>query len=272
MSISSYLFFKLVHRRSSASTYASIIILSYNNFEFTSQCIESIFQTTPQELFEIILVENGSNSKVKKKIFDLNKKYPMQIIDIKHNIGFVRGNNKGLKQAKGNYIVLLNNDTIVTPYWLERLMYHADKKDVGLAGPITNSVGNEAKVTLRYKISDIRSLNSAAFWYTITHWDKITTMNSLSSFCWIMRRSVFEKIGLLDTRYIKGYFDDDDYCMRVKKNGYKIICVDDVYIHHFGGKTLNQNSPFYRNVFLTNKKRFEKKWGKWIPHKYRLTE
>jgi GT2 family glycosyltransferase len=90
-------------------------------------------------------------------------------------------------------------------------------------------------------------------------------------FCIALSRRVLDKVGLLDEQFSVGMFEDDDYALRVKKAGFKILCAEDVFIHHFGGASFGKlQSAEYERIFKENKKKYELKWGiEWEPHRYR---
>ena len=103
---------------------ASIIILTYNNPEITSLCIESIYAKTKFP-FELIIVDNASNDDTPQYLREIkSSKENLRLILNDRNMGFARGNNQGANASTGEYIVLLNNDTIVTSSWLTRLINH----------------------------------------------------------------------------------------------------------------------------------------------------
>lgn len=249
----------------------SVVILTYNGTKMSKDTIDSVLKRSFYPNLETIVVDNASEKETVLMLKKYKKNPNLKIILNRINFGFAKGNNIGTRLATGEYIILLNNDVLVTPGWVSRLIYHASKNNVGLVGPVTNSIGNEAKINISYDPENMIELENEATKYTNKHWGETQELNNLAAFCWICPKSVYNKIGELDERFGRGMFEDDDYCYRVKKAGYKIICADDVFIHHFGGASFKKIvSQEYLNLFESNKKKFEDKWNtKWIPHQYR---
>lgn len=248
----------------------SIVSVVYNNPIHTKKTIDSILYRSKYPNFELIVVDNNSNYETKKVLSKYKRNEKVRIISNEKNFGFAKGNNIGMKSARGKYIVLINNDVIVTPGWLSRLLFHIRENNVGLVGPVTNNIGNEAKINIAYDQDNVEDLENQACNYTYSHWNDIIELENVAAFCWMMSRDIYIRIGGFDERFGKGLFEDDDYCMQVKKEGYKVICADDVFIHHFGGATTKWDTPEYRKLLEVNKKKFEEKWSvRWKPHKYR---
>lgn len=249
----------------------SIVLLSYNSPKVLNKSIKSILNRSIYPNFELIIVDNNSN----KETVDVLNKYKnnpkIKLIFNKKNYGFAKGNNIGLKKSKGEYIILLNNDIIITPGWISRLIFHIKKDKVGLVGPVTNSIGNEAKINIRYKSENEADIENKAREYTSLHWGETLEVNNIAAFCWIMSQKTYKQIGDLDERFGIGMFEDDDYCTRVKKNNQKILISDDVFIHHYGGLSFKKiKNKKYLELFRKNKIKYEKKWGKpWKEHQYR---
>lgn len=235
----------------------SVVILSYNSPKLIKQTLDSVINQSNYPNLEIIVVDNNSN----QETINLLKKYKnIKLVLNKTNYGFAKGNNIGMRASTGDYIILLNNDVIVTPGWVSRLLFHCRKNNVGLVGPVTNSIGNEAKVD--YDLTNYKN-------YTTSHWGQTLEVHNVAAFCVMMSRQTYQQIGDLDERFGQGFFEDDDYCYRVKKQKLKILIADDVFVYHFGGSSFNQLS--HRQTLLDqNKKLFEDKWGIiWQPHHYR---
>ncbi|GAW29465.1 glycosyltransferase [Carboxydocella sp. ULO1] len=248
----------------------SIIIVTFNNLSLTKQCIDSIFANTLYPNFEIIIIDNNSNDGTKEYLKGLEATDArVTVILNEKNYGFAKANNQGLKIAKGEFLVLLNNDTIVSRGWLDALVQHAKREDVGLVGPVTNSIGNQAKIEVDYKSPS--EVNEFAWKHCSKNKGIIFDIPMLAMYCVVMRREVFEKVGFLDESFELGMFEDDDYSHRVKLAGYRVVCAEDAFVHHFGGASFGKlEEQRYKEIFEKNKRRFEEKWKiKWKPHSYR---
>jgi GT2 family glycosyltransferase/glycosyltransferase involved in cell wall biosynthesis len=250
---------------------ASIIVLTYNNLHLTKLCVDSIFRNTIWPNFELIIVDNASKDATRDYLEKLAKQHEnVKLILNDHNEGFAGGNNQGIRLATGEYIVPLNNDTIVTHGWLARLIRHLESDaKIGLVGPVTNSIGNEAKIEVEY--SCIEEMEAFSERQARQNEGKTFEIKMLALFCAVTRRKLFYEIGLLDERYEVGMFEDDDLASRLKKAGYRLLCCEDVFIHHFHGAAFNQLSEDkYKSLFKANRNKFEAKWGvKWEPHEGR---
>lgn len=249
----------------------SVIILSYNHAEMTIACLNSLLKRSFYPNLEIIVIDNASERAEQQKIKTYCLKYKLAFIANKTNEGFAKGNNQGLKKAKGTYLVLLNNDTVVTPGWAERLVFHSLGEDVGLVGPITNSVGNEMLVPLPYDKTTLEGMEYEALSYTTSHWGMQHEWKMLAAFCWLIPKHVYKRVGGLDENYGQALFEDDDYCAQLKRLGYRLIGTDDVFIHHYGSQSLDEIKRVeYAKLFERNKAYFEQKWDTvWIPHHLR---
>jgi GT2 family glycosyltransferase len=168
--------------------------------------------------------------------------------------------------AQGGYLVLLNNDTVVPKGWVEPMLRHLDLPHVGLVGPVTNSVGNEAKIDVAY--SSLEQMEDFSDRYTAQHRGRVFDISMLAMFCVAMRREVFEEIGFLDEKFGVGMFEDDDYSRRAQNLGYRTVCAEDAFVHHYGQASFKKliASGKYQELWDRNHAYFESKWGSWKPH------
>jgi GT2 family glycosyltransferase/glycosyltransferase involved in cell wall biosynthesis len=245
---------------------ASIVILTYNNLDLTRQCLESIFQKTETPEYEIILVDNNSEDGTQAYLKTLAAEHAnVHLVLNSVNLGFATGNNQGAALATGEYLVFLNNDTVVTQGWLSGLIRHLQDPQVGMVAPVTNSSGNETRIMVDY--TSIEDMDAFSSRYTSAHQGEAFEIGMAAFMCVALRREVFEAIGPLDERFGVGMFEDDDYALRLKEKGYKILCVEDVFIHHWGSATFSRmQATRYWNIFRENLAKFEEKWDvQWTP-------
>lgn len=239
--------------------FTSIILLTYNQLDYTKLCIESIRKFTPKGQYEIIVVDNNSNDGT---VEYLKAQEDLRVIYNDYNAGFPKGCNQGIEISKGESILLLNNDTIVTPNWLNNLdsvLYSSD--DIGVVGPISNSCSNGQAINVIYnnidEMIDFANLISSHY-SNYEHELK----QYLVGYCYLVKKSVIDKVGLLDERFSPGNFEDNDLSLRILLEGYKLLLCKHVFIHHFGSTSFRSNMQSYINVLNSNKNKFDDKWGK----------
>jgi GT2 family glycosyltransferase len=248
----------------------SVIVLMWNQGLMTLRCLQSILQRSDYENLEIILVDNDSKQEESLLVtswLDRNPRNNIQYIRNSMNLGFAGGNNVGLKAATGDYLVILNNDTEVSPGWIWRSLKHFYRNsNLGLLGPSTNNCGNEAKIALRRNEADWLSEVISRFNFRVPHMIEAETV---AFFCVFIPRSTFERVGMISEEYGRGYFEDDDYCRRVQALGYEIGIARDIFVYHKMGASFDLLDNSEKNhLFKENKAKYEANWGKWVPHTY----
>jgi len=260
----------LAAMRSLPEPRVSVVVVTYNNLDLTKTCLRSLELYSDHPNLEIIVVDNASSDDTPAFLTDwASRGEGRRIILNPDNRGFAAANNQGLAVATGDYLVMLNNDTHVTPGWVATLVGHLRRDStLGMIGPVTNNIGNEARIDIRY--DDMDGMLQAAADYTARHVGQLTPLRTAAFFCVMLRREVYEKVGPLDEAFGIGFFEDDDYCRRVDQAGWSIACAEDVFIHHHLSASFNKLKQERRaELFAQNKAIYEKKWGPWEPHRYR---
>lgn len=251
----------------------SVIVLTYNNLKLNKYCINSILNQTAYPNYELIVIDNLSTDGTVDYLKELEQqKHPrLKIIFNDENSGFAGGNNKAIEVSDGKYVVLLNNDTVVTRGWLTAMVKHMEKDpQCGMVGAVTNSIGNEAMIGAVYR--NLKELARFAYSYTQIHNNEIyRDIDRLALFCTMIRKDILDQHGMLDSGYKVGMFEDDDFAMLVRQAGYHFYAVEDCYIHHVNNASFKKLHPEeYQKIFDTNRARYEKKWNtKWTMPKYR---
>jgi GT2 family glycosyltransferase len=192
-----------------------IVIPAHNQAAFTLKCLRSIREFTKN--YRVIFVDNGSNREELKQVKEELENHPYLLIQNTRNLGFVKAVNQGLSVITAPYVVLLNNDTKVVPDWIEKLKFPlVAESQIAACGPVTTAIDCWQG---REKMGDgYRVLPRSAM---------------LAFFCILIKREAIEKVGLLDENFGVGLGDDDDYCMRLKKAGYKLALAQDLLIPHY---------------------------------------
>lgn len=246
----------------------SVILVCHNSAEYLPLCLESLLRKTSYPNFEVIAIDNGSEDdsvRILRSYAERDDRIRLELLD--KNVGFARANNLAVKSARGRYFVLLNADTMLTSNWLWTLLRHArSAPDLGMVLPVTNWAGNEVRIDVDYQ--DLASMHDFASDRARSFSGCTYPLEVGPLFCALIPRSVWDQIGGLDERFTTGMFEDDDYSLRLRDAGFRIIAAEDCFVHHFGSGSFGQLSTGrYEEIFRENLRRFEDKWGRrWQPH------
>lgn len=233
----------------------SIIIPAYNNLWDLHACWTSIRKNTSIP-YRLIVIDNGSTEEVAYQADQNN----IEVIRNPKNMGFAYACNQGIKATNGDYVVILNSDTIVTPGWLERMLWHMERDPkVGMVGPSTNFAASIQQIRPGYRTE--RELYDFSENLFKQNRRKSLEVEKIVGVCMLMRRSMLEEIGLFDTRFGLGNYEDDDICLRARIAGYKILWAQDVFVHHAGSKTFKILDVDYQKLLEENRSKFNQKWG-----------
>ncbi|MCK9612016.1 MAG: glycosyltransferase family 2 protein [Bacteroidales bacterium] len=254
----------------------SIIIPSRNKADMLRKCLRSIDKKSTYRNFEIIVIDNNSDE---KEFFTLIKQYtkqskiPFKCVQDKEVFNFSRLINLGRKNASGEFILLLNNDTeVISPDWLEAMMEHAQRKEIGVVGAkllYDNDTIQHAGV--------IVGLGGAAGHVLVgedrdgpgyfNYVNMLNTYSAVTGACFMVRKSVFDEVGGFDESFGTEY-NDVDFCLKIREAGYYNLYVPHCELYHFEsmsrGHPHSTSESYKKHVKEVNM--FRKKWKTYIEH------
>ncbi|MDR2430888.1 MAG: glycosyltransferase [Candidatus Margulisbacteria bacterium] len=217
-----------------------VIIPVFNNYELTKNCLNSVMRHTAPENRLIIVDDNSSD----RAVLALEREFAgreanITVINKKKNEGFLPAANLGMRQS-ANDVILLNNDTIVTPGWLAKMQVAAYRAE------------NIASVSAMSNNSTITSMpkyfrpNAVPGFFTLDEMAAFVEKNSLRlypelptamGFCLYIRRAALNEVGYYDEIYGRGYGEENDWSLRARAKGWKHLMDDTTYIWHQGRGT-----------------------------------
>ena len=176
------------------------------------------------------------------------------------NEGFAYGCNQGIAASHGDYLVLLNNDVVVTPGWLSRQLALLEMDPaIGVVGPTTNATSGAQLVgTATYR--GVAEVNRFARQWALEHAGEFALVPRIVGLCMVMRRALVDEIGGFDTAFGFGNCEDDDLCVRILRAGHQIAIAYDAFIHHHGSATFRSLDLDARALVDENWRIFCNKW------------
>ncbi|HZK07281.1 MAG TPA: glycosyltransferase [Bacteroidales bacterium] len=240
----------------------SIVVVNYNVKYFLEQCLHSVFKASEHVETEVFVVDNRS---VDGSVQMVREKFPQVIlIDNQQNVGFAKANNQAIRQAKGEYILLLNPDTVVEDDTFEKITaFMDDHPDAGGLGvKMVDGKGKflpESKRGLPtpavafYKIFGLaalfpRSKTFGQYHLTYLSNDEVHSVDVLSGAFMLLRRTTLDKVGLLDESYFM-YGEDIDLSYRITKGSFRNYYFPHTRIIHYKGESTKKSSINYVLVF-----------------------
>lgn len=240
---------------------ASIVILAWNAWPVTRDCLESLRSTLALG-DEVIVVDNGSHDDTGAL---LAANPWVKTFTNPTNRGFAGGNNDGARHATGEVLVFLNNDTVPVGNWLDRLLAPFNDPTVVATGPRSNFVSGPQMVEdTDYMVNRLAGLKGFVHQWEAEHNGHVEPLSRLVGFCLAVRRSVYEAIGGFDEAFVIGGFEDDDLCRRLAAHG-QLLMVHDAYVHHHGHVSFDANGLDWAAIERQNRQTFIDKHGAAAP-------
>ncbi|MBW7474514.1 glycosyltransferase family 2 protein [Paenibacillus oenotherae] len=236
----------------------SIIIPTYNALELIQQAVSAIrlYTDESETPYELVVVDNGSTDGtcewcVQERI---------NLISLPGNTGFPTACNKGMRIASGECLLLLNNDVTVSRGWLSGLQRALDSSpEVGMVGPVTNYASGKQQVG--FEVPEGNGFHGVAAQVARQRQGQVEPLLRLVGFCLLMKRELYERIGELDERFSPGHYEDDDYCLRARMNGFSLLMSHDVLVYHQGSASFKRDGlQELQQLVERNRQRFVEKW------------
>ncbi len=266
----------------------SIIVPAFNQLQYCRQCVESILECGGNDAallgrkvsaprvplargaetlrlsdeptpYRLILVDNGSTDGV-GAYFD---SVPGAIVlHAEKNLGFAGGVNLGLAHAQG-HVLLLNSDTLVPHGWLPRLTNALESADdIGMVGPLSNCVSGSQQLD-KLSFTTMDEIHAFANDLAQRNARRLRDVARLVGFCLLIREEAFKAVGLFDESYGIGNFEDDDYCLRMLRAGYRLCVAEDAFVFHYGSRTFDGmgiTGDAWQTLIANNQRHFLSKW------------
>lgn len=248
----------------------SIIIPVFNQLEYTKLCLISLTADRP-DLSEIIVIDNGSTDGTGEFLRGMDG---ISVISNKTNLGCAVAWNQGVRSSDAEWVVILNNDVILSKGWLNGLMEFAEENGVDLVSPAVRE-GEYNYDIAEYAGEFVRLMA------------RVSRPGEAHGICLMARRRVFETIGLFDENYHIGQFEDADFFRRAKAAGFRLATTGRSFIHHFGSMTqksfgrektekpyVAENRAYYRRKWRLNwwRRFFIRRRIKWLNFFWRTKE
>ena len=238
----------------------AIVIVNWKRYDLTCNCIDSVLKSSYQQ-FKVILIDNEYNN---SKLGVLCKNKKIHIIRNKKNEGFSKANNQGINFALSkkdfDYVMLLNNDTIIKKNLLELLIKKSKKLNHQIVQPIILNFDGSKIWNAGGKINNFfgifKTLNKGKSFKKFK--SKSHLIDWFTGCCVLIKTDVFKKVGYFDERFF-AYYEDIDYSIRLKENGYSIALMTDSYLQHYesaSSKSINNSegnlSPYVHYLNIRN--------------------
>jgi GT2 family glycosyltransferase len=219
-----------------------VVVCVHNALTDLRRCIGALLSASDRVL-RLILVNDGSDSATSDFLRTFAARHPAVTLIHRRTPphGYTIAANRGLRASSGDYVVLLNSDTVVAAGWLGKLVDYGEAHPaVGILSPLSNAASHQSVPSVRD--SDGWAVNRLPDWLTVDGMDLVVERGTprvdarlpfLNGFCYAIKRAVIETIGLFDeARFASGYCEENDYSHRARQAGFQLAVLDDVYVHH----------------------------------------
>lgn len=243
-----------------ATPRVSIVIPAFNEIALTRQCLASLVQLTSTCPFEVIVIDDASEDETPEVLQEIQG---LRFLRNEENLGFLKTCNRAALKARGEFIVFLNNDTVVVPGWLDELLATFEARpDAGLVGSRLVYPSGRLQEAGGLVFEDGSAANAGRDSDPDEPaWNYLREVDYCSAASLMIKAELFRKLGGFDETYAPAYYEDTDLAMRVRSAGYKVYCQPLSMVYHVEGGTagidLAQGMKAYQVI---NQRRFHERW------------
>jgi len=244
----------------------SIVVVSFNARADLERCLESLHAAPPAHPHEILVVDNQSTD----GSVEAAKRWPdVKVLVNAANVGFAAANNIGIRQSRGDLLLLLNSDTVVPPDAIDRLIAEVDADpSVAVVGPRLVDANGRAELSFGDMISPLSEWRQKRLQRRQSDVERLTRVRRevdwVSGACLLVRRADADAVGGLDERYFM-YAEDVDFCAAIRARGRRVLFVPDVQITHLRGRSKSSaptaTHAAYRRSHLAFYKKHHPMWA-----------
>lgn len=236
---------------------ATIIIPVWNAWEETVKCLNSL-KPTLRLGDQVVVVDNGSTDDTERGLASFDW---VTVIRNGDNLGFAKACNQGAELATNDFLVFLNNDTIMFEAWLDELLASFSDLRIAAVGPRSDNVSGYQAVEVSYRQDDFAAIREFALAWSRTHSRHVLEADRLVGFCLAVRLDAYRNVGGFDEEYVIGGMEDEDLCLKLRSEGYHLVIANGCFIHHTAHATFDANNVDWHALQARNHRRFKEKWG-----------
>lgn len=254
------------------SPLVTIIIPTRDNLEVLQSCIESLFEKTSYQNFEVLVVDNGSTCPhTLSYLSEQCRTRNISVVRDERPFNFSSLNNVGVKNARGDLILLLNNDTtVINPDWLSNMVATGLNPGVGVVGArllypdntvqhagLVVGIGGSAGHAFKHA-----SLHDLGYWFRMA---VRSEFSAVTGACLLVSKSLYEEVGGLDEMAFPVAFNDVDFCLKVRSRGLRVILEPGALLYHYESKSRGyEDTPQKAERFSRERSRLRQRWMSWI--------
>lgn len=245
----------------------SIIIPNHEHADDLEKCVNSIIEKSTYKNYEIIIMENHSKETKTFSLYDKFKEKGVRVVEWEKAFSYSDINNKGVKEAKGSVILLLNNDVeIITPDWLEQMLMHLQHPEVGVVGAkLYYPDGSIQHAGVVVGIGGVAGHSHKKFSHdSFGYFGRLQVVQNYSAVtgaCLMVKKKLFEQVGGLDTK-LPIAFNDIDLCLKIREVGYLIVWTPNAQLFHHESKTRgHEDTKEKQQRFMGEVDYFKRKWS-----------